>query len=297
MIRFNQQSNNGNPFANFNPMTTNQYNGANNFNNAFMNNQPFIEKTDFRNKNNLLHNNVNENTMVEQIIEYIINIDTVDRSLTAFPNPYDFTLTFGGHGKVQEKKIFVKKNVNQSGTINESKYETKKIEYDGTPGPVINREFKNVKYLRIDYIILPRTNIIDISGCILSTDTSDNIAYKYKYIVLKIKEIKSDKILGTNTNLENDTFILYPDKIMGANHIMWLPTAGTRTYKNSNLENLKKLTFEFLTPQGETIYTTDKNNNTINPDIDCVKEYMQVNISVILGIVENELNTNTKFEK
>jgi hypothetical protein len=306
MIRFNQPSSDGNPFGNFNSMATNNFNnGTNNFNNAFTTNQPFIEKMDYKNRNNLLHNNVNENTLVEQIIEYTLNIDSEDRSLIAFPNPFYFTVTFGGHGSVTEKKVFVKKNFNQSYTVNESKKETKTIQYDGTPGPIINRKFKNIKYIRIDYLILPRTNIIvenQQNYCLTPLDIN-KLTYKYKYLLLRINEIKSDTILGTNKNLENDVFILYPDKIMGENHIMWLPTIGTRTYKNSNLENLNKLTFEILTPKGEKIFVLDSNGNHINPNNienekikNCVLDNIQVNIALVLGVVENELNTNTKFD-
>lgn len=316
MQRFNQQTSGGNPFANFNPITTNNMpinNNINNFNSAFQVNTPFIEKMDFRNKNNLLHNNINENLLVEQVIEYNLNIDSKDRSISAYPNPFDFTVTFGGHGSVVENKTFIKKTPINLGAVNESKYENKKIVYEGTPGPIINKRFKNVKYLRLDYLILPRTNVIKkndnsllssefIDDCI-SYEDKDKLTYKYKYLILRINEIKSDKILGTNRNLENDTFILYPDKLMGRNHIMWLPTSGSRNYKNSNLENITRLTFEILSPKGETlcIYDEDGNKISLLSETDetikeCIEEHMQINLSIIMGVVENELNTNTKFE-
>jgi hypothetical protein len=322
MMKFNNTTSGGNPFANFNSITTNnmpQNSGPNNFNKGFVINQPMIEKMDYRNKNNLLQNNVNEDTLLEQVIEYYINIDSVDRSLVAYPNPFKFTLTFGGMGPVAERKTFVKKNFNIVGTVNASKYESKKINYEGTPGPIINREFKNVKYLRIDYLILPKTNIVEITDpteisnsfsgscppeeyCLSSKD-KDKIAFKYKYLILRINEIRSDKILGTNKNIENDCFILYPDKILGAHHIMWLPTSGTRSYKNSLLDNIKKLTFEILTPKGEQIYIFDSDGKVINPTdesnkclYECVNDNIQVNLALVFGVVENELNTNTKFE-
>jgi len=331
MRRFNQPTSGGNPFGNFTSLTSNNMpinGGPNNFNNAYMTvTTPFIEKQDYRNKNNFLQNNVNETLLLEQIIEYYLNIDSVDRTLAAYPNPFKFTVTFGGHGPTIDRKTFVKKNTDICGTQNESKKFSKTISYDGTPGPVINKKFKNVKYLRLDYIILPKTNIIIrenciisnssgasdgefISGsgmsdinCCLSENQSDKIAYKYKYLILRINEIKSDKILGTNRNLENDVFILYPDKIMGSNHIMWLPTSGTRTYKNSILENINRLTFEILTPDGEELNIYDENNKIVNITnetnkeiIECIDKNMQINLAVVMGVIENELNTNTKFE-
>ena len=316
MYKFNNPTSNGNPFGNFNPITTNNMptnKGSHNFNSAYQINTPFIEKQDFRNKNDLLHNNVNENLLLEQIIEYNLNIDSEDRSLVAYPNPFNFTVTFGGHGNVSETKVFLKKNSTNLGAMNENKYENKKIVYEGTPGPIINKKFKNVKYLRLDYVILPKTNIINkniappipsdyLNDCI-STEDKDKLTQKYKYLILRIKEIKTDNILGTNKNLESDIFILYPDKLMGKNHIMWLPTSGYRNYKNSNLENITRLTFEILTPKGETLFIYDENGNSINPATEtnelikeCINENMQASISIVLKVVENELNTNTKFE-
>ena len=137
----------------------------------------------------------------------------------------------------------------------------------------------------------------------MSNDDIDKLTQKYKYLILKINEIKTDNILGTNKNLESDIFILYPDKLMGKNHIMWLPTSGYRNYKNSNLENISRLTFEILTPKGEVLLMYDENGNIINPTTvtdelikQSIEEYMQVTLSLVLKVVENELNTNTKFE-
>jgi hypothetical protein len=84
---------------------------------------------------------------------------------------------------------------------------------------------------------------------------------------------------------------------------MWLPTSGSRNYKNSDLENITRLTFEILTPKGEVLFVYDENGNKINISTetdelvkDCVDENMQVSLAIIMGVVENELNTNTKFE-
>lgn len=275
----------------------NNYNNQNNFNSAFMNNQPFIDKYDFKNRNNIIHNNINDNTMLEQITEYYLNIDSNDRSLSAYPNPFNFTVTFGGVGASTERKTYVRKNIDIVGTSNIDKKERIKINYEGTPGPVINRKFRNIKYLRVDYLILPKTNKIieesDPSNYSISTDDDDRLTRQYKYLMLRINEIRSDKILGTNKNLESDVFILYPDKHMGRGHTMWFPTTGgTRTYKNSTLENINKLTFEILTPDGEILHIINSYDNPTNVQNDD----LQVNIAIVLGVVENELNTNTKFE-
>jgi len=317
MIRFNQVSSGGNPFGNFNPMTSNNLNsnGMNNFNNAYNVNQPMVEKMDYKNRNNLIHNNVQESTMLEQIIEYFIGIESTDRTLSVYPNPFNFVVTFGGHAQIKESKTFVKKNTNTCGTMNESKYTTKKITYDGTPGPIIDRKFKNIKYIKLDYLIIPKTNVIDMSGSeldisgsacnnyCLSDELKDRFTFKYKYLIAKIYELRSDKILGTNKAIASDTFILFPDKIMGCSHILWYPiSTGVRTFKNSNLENLNKLTIEILDPKGNVINVIDKFNNELNVNnidneelYNCVNDNLQITVGLIFGVVENEVNTNTNF--
>ena len=52
MHNFTKPTSNGNPFGNFNPITTNNMptnKGSHNFNSAYQINTPFIEKADFRN--------------------------------------------------------------------------------------------------------------------------------------------------------------------------------------------------------------------------------------------------------
>ncbi len=295
---------------NFQPNTNGpQYN---NLNNAFSVNQiPFIERTDQRNRHILLHNNISENLLLEQIIDFNINIDSSDRCLKTYPTPVKMTVSFGGSGQSIITTTQPRSNMKQYNKHNENLNETIQTVYKGTPSPVINRKFKNVKYLKLDYVILPKTNVLipDSEGLgsfpsstySLSTTESDKLTYQYKYLLLRINEIQSDRILGSNINNSGNCFILYPDKIMGNTHVMWLPTYGIRTYANSKLENISRLTLEICSPDGIVLNFYDTTigsgnimsnsdlKNDISPDINC-------NFAFILGSVENEMNTNTKFE-
>ena len=292
----------------FQPMATscNNYQ-PNNFNNNFQNTQPLIGKTDFKNKNNTLHNNLQDNLFSEQVIEYYINIDSCDRKLDTYPSPFDFIVSFGGIGQTIEK--------NSRG---------KEIVYNATPAPIIDRSFRNVKYVKLDYVILPRTLTVKISNpgdsgdsgdsgnnnlvtqsnlsctCLLSNN-EENALTQYKFIMLRIKELASERILGTNRNISSDTFILYPDKIMGKDHIMWLSTWSNRIFKTNLLGNIERLTIEILDPDGNILQVYDHEGNVINLNKDKrvddnVKHQLQANLALIFGVLENDMATQPKFE-
>lgn len=311
MYRFGSPPNNGsNPFGNFNPMTTNtQMNmssGSNHFAQAYSMPMSVIPRPDFRNTNTTLHNNLSDDLLLEQVQEYYINIDSADRKTATYPNPFRFTVTFNSTGS---------SSVGAVSSRNGKKY------YEGTPGPVIDMPFKNVKYIKLDYVILPKTPRLDFTNeeatacnpelCKLTSD-EDYFFSSHKYLVLRIPELESQHIMGTNKNISRDSFILYPDKFMGKNHLMWLTTWGNRIFESSKLGNLDRLTFELLDPDGNQFVLSDNSNNEININTDerfsCTPEKpetnqynkyiaknMQMSISLIVGVVQNELNTSTKY--
>jgi hypothetical protein len=253
-----------------------------------------INRVDFRNPGNLIHNNLGDNIQAERISEYTIWIDGNDRSKNIFKNPFCFITSFGG--------------------INTS---TSKGTY-GTPGPFLQKKFKNVKYIKLNYAIIPRTNIIDISGISPNFEytlgNNDTNLDSDKFLILRIKEIKNNKMLSTNDNVIDDCFILYPDRLMGTNHSMWIPTNDSRVYPNSSLFNLDRMTIsiedsggnqlEVLDDSGNTLdvpnlLTTLTENKTSNDPIlinfKNIEKALQINIELIIGVVELEMNTLTNF--
>ncbi len=310
--KYNPNPNCNVPYNGFQSMVSSGCNNfqGNNFNRNFQNNCTLIDKTNYKNQNNTIHNNLAENLLTEQIVEYYINIDSSDRKLEVFPSPFNFVVSFGGVGQTVERDA-----------------KGRQIIFEATPAPIIDRSFRNVKYIKLDYVILPRTltvKINNISGsdesgkydysgtsdsslpdnkngcvCLLSND-EENALTKYKFIMLRIKEIASDRILGTNNNISSDTFILYPDKIMGRDHIMWLSTWSNRIYKTSLLANIDRLTIELLDPEGNILQVYDHEGNVINVNkdkrIENIKNQLQINIAMIFGVLENDMATNPKFE-
>lgn len=293
-------------YSNFHGLTTNSMlnNNIYNINKSFSQNQQLIEKTDFKNSGNLMHNNISDNIFLERISEYQINIDSNDRKLSVYPNPFKFTVTFGGVGAHQlSNKI---SNKNQS-VDDEQNF------FEATAGPVIDRKFKNVKYIKIDYVMLPRvtkltscTGKYDFESC----DGTSHHLSSYGYLILKIKELSTGRILGTNNLLSDDGFILYPNKLMGNDFVMWTPSNGSRIFNNSNLGNLERLSFCILTPTGKQLSFVDAYGKEIDLNLidkqrrnkehiislSYIEDRLKCFISVLVGVVENEMNTGTKYE-
>ena len=141
------KSQNGDPLSNFNPISTNSHhlNNTTNFNKAYNESQPIIEKINYTNNNNILHNNIAPQVLDESIIEYKIIIDSIDRDIKTYNNPFDFIVKFGAMGGgIVRYNSYKKGNL-----IPENSY------ISGQPQPYINKEFKNIKYIKLDTVVLP----------------------------------------------------------------------------------------------------------------------------------------------
>ena len=74
-----------NPMDQFNSITTNNQQmrqsstGMNNYNTAFTQNPNLIQTMDYQNKGNLMHNNIGEEVLTEDIVEYVVHLDERDR--------------------------------------------------------------------------------------------------------------------------------------------------------------------------------------------------------------------------
>lgn len=277
---------------NFNGITTNsQYNrNVYSFNNAYAPNKELIGKTDFKNHGNIVHNNIADNIFMERITEYQINVDSNDRKITLYPSPFKFTVTFGGSGGQT-----IGKNSNE----NDGEY------FEGTPGPIIDRGFRNVKYVKLDYIMLPRfCKLIRHNEKIEIDSNESNYISNHGYLILKINELSSGRILGTNSLISGDSFIIYPDKIMGTDFVMWSTSNGSRIFNNSALGNIDKLSITIMTPSGQQLFFSDSAGRNIRfEDVykkctrtSYVYSKLKCYISLLIGVVENEINTSTKYE-
>lgn len=81
----------------------------NDYKQSFSPNRPLIDQYIAQNNNEILHNNLPSGSLLgEGIIEYKINIDSSDRDINIYPNPFNYTVTFGSiNGKMEESMEWI----------------------------------------------------------------------------------------------------------------------------------------------------------------------------------------------
>lgn len=260
---------------------------------AFQQNTPLIDRNDFTNKSNVLHNNLGEKIMAEYVNEYKIHINSIDRNVRESSNPFQFKTYFG---------------------LN-SNY------------PLISQKFKNIKYVTLDSVLLPRCISVVITeddeiypaGSTYVTDPvaptgKFDILENYKYLIVKIDELSTSNNLGTSSLLSSDTFMIMYDFSLGYDSAYWKPVHNNRViFQNSALGTISRFTISLLDPQGNVIklinnndrrdligpnnftdgtvkYFTYLENNTSDQTV-YTNSTEQVEINLTFGVVENELNT------
>jgi len=291
-----------NPMGNFQPTTTNYPNKTfGDYTKAFTTPYPTLNRQDYRNQSNTMHNNLADNLINEHITEYRINIDSYDRDASAYKNPFNFTVTFAPPSRqsINEKVLI--------DPLNPSKGHTLKSTYvNGAPEPSINREFKNVKFIKIESIVIPKFNRIIKDGTDYLVDGGNSID-EDRFVLLDVPELRSINTYGTNTHLENN-FIIYPDRAYNT-HFTGLSYYASRTYDDNALNNVTRLTFKLKNSKGEQLSLgmfdttgapineeigTDKANSALANNV--YNKLFQMNISLVFGCVENNLNTMTKYD-
>lgn len=308
----------GNPNSQFNPITTNSMKTMDlgKFPTAYIPTTPIIDKIDYRNKNDVLHNNLGLRLLDEQINEYRLVIDSLDRDISVYSNPYEFTIHFNTSGPeyVQTEEYIDYKNKKKGTKIVETRF-------NASPSPLINKEFVNVKYVRLENIILPKHNkIIEVDG-VWIFDPDSEIFYD-RFIALNIKELNmSERVFSTSSDITRNNgkeytpeppfAIIVPDKVFGRDFYIGNPNYGSKVYKDSKLGTIKKLTLEFTDSLGIPL----KIDGVFTYDQLCCYEYdtgeklpitdlrhpqnplLQPHLSIVIGVVEAELNTDTQFAR
>lgn len=314
MFNQNNITNGGNPQGNFNSHTSNNPINRNfyNYQNSYTPNNNIIERPNFRNEGNLVHNNVKDKVLHEFLNDYTIYIESRDRSIDAYPNPCKFTVIFGGDGPQQIKKKVITKQKN--GEAQTERYD--KILFAGSPAPIVARKFKNIKVAKLDFVILPKTFAVqqDASGNYTLSSNPTYMIDRYKYLILKITELNSNRTLATNNVIGNDGILIYQDKYLGGSeNTLWRPANGIRIFPDSRLVNINKLTISILDPFGNQliVFNEDTGKEINMKDIyedqnesvrDVLSEkslydYLQLTMSLVFGVIENEIDTDTKFEQ
>src|SRR3989304_8402001 len=207
---------------NFKGLSINNNYDINNFNNAFFKKENILSDINVKNDGNLLHNNIKTNILEKNIIEYRINIDSIDRNIDLFPDPFHFDVTFNP----------IIDNRNQ------------------TSSPFVLKEFKNVKYIKLDTVILPRHN-----------STDDNCEYYSllddRFVILSLGDIGENRTtLFTQSNNRNSHYVkqnnisnsfahITPDKMYGSRFYTGSTCFGYYVFKDSHLGNINSLKINF----------------------------------------------------
>jgi hypothetical protein len=283
-----------------NQMNTNVYN---NFQKAFTPNTPLIDAPDYSNRKQVIHDNLGDKLLSERVVEYRAIMHSKDRDRKKFPSPFNMRVSFG--------------NTNTE--------------------PHITEAMTNVKYVTLNNVWVPRTVAIDTSKicaknklfdiCPLAhhhNDDPESDAHLYSlglkpYLLLRVRELDDKHLMGTSPIFERDTFMIVPDQKVGDTYI-FKPKRSTIVYPNSLLKNLSMFTLQLLDDEGNELYVCDQNgkkivNQYIHNDVECdYNEYvdkhccnnkhvkhtdhsMQVIYDFTFGVIENELNTLTNYNK
>jgi len=279
--------------------------------------KPISRMLDTKNKDDTLYANLNENLMKETIMEIRLNIDSMDRNIIQYPDPFNYVVTFGpivnsgintslGKNNIKtELKDSLKNNRNKNITrkevvnteenfllSNDSKYI---VDYTDrlkrSFNPYITRSFDNIKFIRLDNVVLPRFNCLKLNEdwdfCRDPEFTAltekeyikddyerikkkiinnhryipdDNLTcslYTDRFIQIYIKEIESNYNLGTNAVLTK-AFTVFPDKQVGILYWRGNPYYAVKTYKDSLLGVINRLSIQFYDSWGLPITLNTK---------------------------------------
>lgn len=291
------QKNNHNRYnQGFNGISQSQLNMTQQFGNipiAFGTNATMIERPDFTNRGGIIHNNMGDILRDQKIVEYKIKINSQDRDTSVNKSPFNFKIPFG------ESKNFK-----------------------------IDRKLPFVKYISIDSVILPKSIAIDVSrvetpliypaGSEIATGITESVnklstLTSNHYLILKIEELSSPKLMGTSPLLDGNTFVLYHDKCMGLDGDLWKPLHTTIVYPSSQPLTISQLTIKLYDFMENEIKIVDQNGNDImrNNITGINKNYInfikdnstnssaiytdkvtQMMVMMTVGVIENELSIN-----
>jgi len=314
-----------------------------NYQQNFTENKPINKKPDFTYKNNTLDENIGNPVNKDTITEYRLNIDSIDRDIELYPDPFQYKVTFGPivnsgintlslkdelKGELRRNsKTKISNNPNIRSKIDDN-VEDDILLFGSSPNfiinyenrqkkiynPYISRDFINIKFIRLDNIVLPRFSSVIINSdwkyCSNSCDDecppSGNMSikddldrhfqnklacYRYipnvndtsllftdRFIMVSIPELSNRQNLATNP-INDNSFTVFPDKVTGILYYRGNPYYAVKIYQDTELGNITTLTFTFYDSWGNQIKL---NTNCINYEYLLIKKTILINPSNIL---------------
>lgn len=232
----------------FNPLPPISFNGI----------QPksMFANHNFVNRNDLLHNDLHNILLNEEIREYSILIDSKDRNYQVYPDPFHYEVRFSPLPKSREK------------------VGNKVVTYED-PNPVINDNFINVRYIKLEDVILPYFNRVrkfkeNVDDEVVETwkvDTYKPLTENL-YIVLSIGDYKDINYRSTNDVLSDSFAVIYFDERINDTHYRGYTRNGFKVFQQDQLAKIDKLKIHFMDPYGKTL-SVDHVNKKIKSGFEC----------------------------
>jgi hypothetical protein len=297
-ITFNSNNNINYPNINNNLITTcntNLINEQNTFYNNFDNNNniglPYLNNNEF-DKPKLIYNNISDKISVDILVEYIIIIESIDRDIEKYPNPFKYKVFFNPISQTKDAYIYRTftnvKYIKLESAILPRKYSYSRSDITSTlsdPDFFINREWndnENFTIETINYTIIESytlDNILYVKYGINKSlpeiidkvyefqhnkITQESKLYEFKlinlsledekFILLNLDEIKDVNDMATNFEISNAFSILFPDYVNG--DFFYTNTYGVdKIFRFSQLGNIKSLTISLVDNEGKDYNT------------------------------------------
>lgn len=203
---------------------------------SFRANTDIVQGHSFVNRGRLLHNNVAPIALDEQLIRYSVVIDSKDRSISRYPNPYCYTTTF---------KVLGKEYSTYTGRSGE---EVKEINLP--PSPFIPTELRNVSSATVNFCILPKCYTYTLEGINSppatpeATHTCTHNLDDDRMLLLDIKELQGNLKYSTNQETRDAFDVLVMDDILNKNFYITRPGMSTHIYPQI-IDNIPMLTIKF----------------------------------------------------
>jgi hypothetical protein len=243
-----------------------------------MNGTILLSQPDYKNQQNILHNNITERVLNEQIFDNKIFIDSYYRDHLKHKDPFKFTIKFNG---IEPKKQPV------TITLEDEQFQYHKYS-EGDTDIVIDRVFRNIKSVSVDALIMPYY---------LSYKTAEDGSYepsgpklaksKYKYLVLKINELRNGRCYSNNPALGKESFIMVMDDDICIHNQLWVPIHKSVAYFDSQLKVVDRLNVEICDDKGEKIY----------PMLDGKRHDFYADYAKTIDVAINLQNNNTEGSK
>lgn len=217
----------------------------------------FLQKN-FENKNDLVHNNLSDKLLHEEIREYSVMIDSKDRNYQVFPDPFNYTVTLGPMTRTSEI------------------VDGKRVYYE-EPTPTIDESFSNVRYIELCEVILPLYNKIyyrDIPTYDNDVESRPQINVHKPltdnlYLTLKIgPEFSNNNNKSTNGVLSDSFATIYNDCKANSTHYYGCMKNARKTFPQDQLAKIHKLRIQFTDPYGNPL-TCPHLDKSIHSDMVC----------------------------